>query len=140
MAQTITIPARATLTYWWQMRTSEPEPKPYDRLTVGLYTRAGTKLASLAYHDSGVEERPWALDVVDVSAYAGQTLELRFSASNDNHWATSFYVDDVCLQPEIPPLVPESSSLALLGLGAIGPITYIGLQLRARRGSGAGQG
>jgi hypothetical protein len=134
VAQTVTIPARGVLNYWWQMRTSEPEPKPYDRLTVDLYAPSGARVASLAHHDSAAEERPWAQDLVDLSAYAGQTLELRFSAANDNHWATSFYVDDVCLQAGSPPRVPEASSLLLLGLGATGLATYIRLQARSRRG------
>ena len=96
-------------------------------------------MASLAHHDSAAQEHPWRQDVVDVSAYAGQTLELRFSASNDNYWATAFHVDSVCLQSQIPPIVPESSSLALLGLGATSLMTYIGLQWRVRRGPRAGR-
>jgi hypothetical protein len=137
VSQTVTIPAQGVLTYWWLMRTSEPERKPYDSLAVDLYTQAGSRVARLAYYHSG-EEHPswvWAQDIVDVSDYAGQTLVLQFAASNDNYYATTFFVDDVCLQAASPPVVPEASSLALMGLGAAGLISYIGLQLRARHGS-----
>ena len=138
VSQTVTLPAQGTLTYWWLMRTSEPERKPYDSLAVDLYTREGSRVARLAYYHSGEEHpsRTWTREVVDLSDHAGQTLVLRFAASNDNHYATSFFVDDVCMQAESPPFVPEASSLALLGLGATGLLSYIGLQRRARRSRG----
>jgi hypothetical protein len=39
----------------------------------------------------------WQQDVVDVSAYAEQSLTLRFSSYNDNYYFTVFHLDEICL-------------------------------------------
>ena len=36
-------------------------------------------------------------------------------------------------EPEVPPVVPEASTLLLLGGSATGLAAYVGLQIRARR-------
>jgi hypothetical protein len=138
VTQTVTVPPGGVLSYWWRMRVTEPDRRPIDSLVVGLYSLDGTRVVWQG-HDSGEAADVWRQDVLDVSAYTGQTLELRLAAQNDNYYTTSFYVDDICLQARAAPVVPESSTLVLLGLGAGSLMAYIGLQLRAGRGAGRGR-
>jgi hypothetical protein len=138
VTQTVTMPAGGVLSYWWRMWVTEPDRRPIDSLVVGLHTSDGTRVAWQA-HDSGEAADIWRRDILDVSAYAGQTLELRLAAQNDNYYTTSFYVDDICLQAKAAPVVPESSTLALMGVGAGSLMAYISLQVRARRGGGRGR-
>jgi fimbrial isopeptide formation D2 family protein len=49
-------------------------------------------------------------------------------------------VDDpveIIIEEEVPPVIPEASTLLLLGSGATGLIGYAGLQIRARRRKGS---
>ena len=40
----------------------------------------------------------WRQESHNLASFAGQTLILRFSASNDSFSVTSFFIDDVTLQ------------------------------------------
>ncbi len=58
-----------------------------------------TLLATLASYDSGAsEDWLWNPGAADLSAYAGQTVKVRFQAKNDMNNPTSFFVDDVSAQ------------------------------------------
>ena len=98
LTQTISIPAGGQLSYWWQMHTYETSIF-HDNLGVDLLTLEGERIAALAGHGIVGPEGIWQQDVVDVSAYAGQTLVLRFHASNDNYYFSWFDIDLVCLCP-----------------------------------------
>lgn len=98
LTQTISIPAMGQLTYWWQMHTYETSSF-HDHFNVDLLTLDGGHVADLAGHGIQGPEGIWQQDVVDVSAYAGQTLVLRFYASNDNYFFSWFDIDLVCLCP-----------------------------------------
>jgi hypothetical protein len=96
LTQTVSIPPGGQLSYWWQMGTYESSIF-YDHLGVELLTPDGEQVSLLAYHDVQGPEGIWQQDVVDVSAYAGQTLNLRFYAYNDNYFFSWFDLDEVCL-------------------------------------------
>jgi len=85
------------LSFWWWMGSYETLLH-HDWFGASLYSPEGTLLLSLAFHDDQAIQQQWQQDVVDVSAYAGQTLTLRFEAYNDNYYFTWFDLDEVCLR------------------------------------------
>jgi hypothetical protein len=99
LTQTVSIPAGGQLSYWWQMGTYETSIF-HDHLLVDLLALDGSRVAVLASHNVQGPEGIWQQDVVDVSAYAGQTLVLRLYAHNDNYYFSWFDIDQVCLYPD----------------------------------------
>ncbi|MFC8370159.1 M20/M25/M40 family metallo-hydrolase [Streptomyces sp. NPDC057239] len=94
ISQSVTVPAgctRAALSYWLHIDTDESGSTPYDRFTVKA---GGTTLATLSNADAG---SGYVQRSVDLSAYAGQTVTLTFTGSEDSSLQTSFVVDDVTL-------------------------------------------
>jgi hypothetical protein len=93
VSQSVTIPAgcHASLSYWLHIDTAETSSTAYDKLTV----KAGsTTLASYSNVDAatGYQQR-----TVDVSAFAGQTVTLTFTGTEDSSLQTSFCLDDTAL-------------------------------------------
>jgi len=97
ITQTVVIPVQGQLTYWWKGRTYETLPH-HDTFAVALLNQDGTLVASLACHDDQDVQDTWQQDAVDVSAYVGQSLTLRFSSYNDNYYFTVFHLDEICLR------------------------------------------
>jgi Zn-dependent metalloprotease len=91
--QSVTIPAgcHASLNFWLHIDTSETGTTAYDKLTVKI---GSTTLAtySNANAASGYVNRTF-----DVSSYAGQTVTLSFSGTEDSSLQTSFVLDDVAV-------------------------------------------
>lgn len=102
VSQSVALPANAaslTLHYWWSLYTEEHPGTQFDFLRVQLVRVDGTLITELkTYNNDSAEAWLWNDDSVDVSAYAGQTLQLRFLAKNDANDPTSFFVDDVSIQ------------------------------------------
>jgi hypothetical protein len=90
--QQVTIPTGAsaqTLTFRTYITTSESGSTVYDRLNVQAN---GTTLTS---YSNASTKGSWLTTSVDLSAYAGQTITLKFQAVNDSTLPTSFDVDVV---------------------------------------------
>jgi hypothetical protein len=91
--QTVGIPSgcHATLTFYLHIDTDEYGSTAYDKFTVKI---GGTTLAtySNANAASGYTARTF-----DVSSYAGQTVTLSFSGTEDSSLQTSFVLDDVAV-------------------------------------------
>lgn len=94
LSQSVSIPSgcHATLTYYLHVDTAETTTSTaYDKLTV----KAGsTTLASYSNLDHATG---YQLRTVDVSAFAGQTVTLTFTGTEDSSLQTSFCVDDTAL-------------------------------------------
>ena len=92
--QTFTVPSTATspvLTYWLRIDTSETTTSTqYDKMTVSLN---GTTVKS--YSNLSTPKSSYFQVSVDLSAYKGQSVTLKFSATEDSSLQTSFVVDDV---------------------------------------------
>lgn len=101
LAQTLVLPADAAslnLSYWWSIFTEENPGGDFDFLRAQLLRVDNTLLATLATHSNdSAADWVWNLDTIDVSAYAGQSVKLRFHGKNDANNPTSFFVDDVSL-------------------------------------------
>jgi hypothetical protein len=90
--QQVTVPTGATsqtLSFRTWMTTSESGTTAYDKLNVQAN---GTTLKTFS---NASTKGSWFTTSVDLSAYAGQTITLKFQAVNDSTLPTSFYVDAV---------------------------------------------
>ncbi|MFF4384055.1 protease pro-enzyme activation domain-containing protein [Kitasatospora sp. NPDC001547] len=94
LSQTVSIPAgcaSAKLTFWLHVDTVETGTTAYDKLTVQAN---GTTLAtySNANAAAGYVQR-----TVDLTSFAGQTVTVKFTGTEDASLQTSFVIDDVAL-------------------------------------------
>ena len=94
--QTAVIPENGQLNYWWRMYTHETLPFA-DWFSVQLLETDHTWVASLESHNGHDSEFIWQQDVIDLTEYAGRTLILRFSVSNDNYYFSWSDLDDIHL-------------------------------------------
>ncbi|MFF7976014.1 M1 family aminopeptidase [Streptomyces sp. NPDC007905] len=96
LAQSVTIPSgcsTATLTFWLHIDTAETTSSiAYDKLTAKI---GNTTLATYSNIDksSGYVQKSF-----DVSSFAGQTVNLSFTGTEDSSLRTSFVLDDVALE------------------------------------------
>ncbi|MFI5528258.1 M4 family metallopeptidase [Kitasatospora sp. NPDC051853] len=91
--QTVSIPAgcKATLGFYLRIDTAETGSTVYDKLTV---TVNGTALKTYSNVD---KTATYDLRTFDLSAYAGQSVTLKFNGVEDASLATSFLIDDTSI-------------------------------------------
>ena len=99
VAQTVTVPSSgATLRWSWQLSTSEPTgTRAYDLLHARVHSTSGTLLATLVSRSNTSTRDAWVADSASLAQWAGQTVSVRFVATNDSSYPSSFFVDDVTL-------------------------------------------
>ncbi len=92
LSQSATIKAGcgATLTYWLMIQTQETGSVAYDTLKL-------TVNGNLVQQFSNVNAGPYAQHSVDLSSYAGQTVTIKWTGTEDASLATSFFIDDTAL-------------------------------------------
>ena len=92
-SQAVTIPAgcHATLTYYLRISSSDTGTLAHDVLTV---TAGTTAVQSFSNLNRGTG---YVLQSVNLSAFAGQTVTLKWTGSENSSLATSFFVDDTAL-------------------------------------------
>ena len=128
ISQQVAIPAgsTATLSFWVKIGTYETSSySAYDTLLVRLMGTSGDTLATLATFSNLTPTTgySWVQKTFDVSAWAGRTVRVHFSAYNDVSRPTIFLLDDVSLTAttgttEPPPgyagtwLLPSSARVA----------------------------
>jgi Putative Ig domain len=95
LSQSVTIPAGCTtysLSFWLHIDTAETTTSTaYDKLTVTLGS------TTLATYSNLNKNTGYAQKSFNVSGFAGQTVTLKFSGSEDASLQTSFVVDDTAL-------------------------------------------
>jgi PKD repeat protein len=101
LAQSVTIPsgcANATLTWWMHIDTAETTTTTkYDTLKLQVLNGSGTVLAtpgtwSNLDHATGYKQ--WS---VNLGAYVGQTITVKWTGAEDSSLQTSFVLDDTAL-------------------------------------------
>lgn len=108
LSQSVTIPsgcAGATLTFWLHIDTAETTSSTaYDKLTAKIGT---TTLATYSNLDknTGYVQKPF-----DVSAFAGQTVSLAFTGTEDSSLQSSFVLDDIALNTSGDTAPPPADS------------------------------
>jgi subtilisin family serine protease len=93
LQQSVTIPegcTGSTLSFHLKIDSSESGPVVYDRFTVKIGT------ATLATY-TNADESGYTLRTFDVGAYAGQTVTVSFTGTEDWSLQTSFVLDDLAL-------------------------------------------
>ncbi|MDX6351387.1 MAG: hypothetical protein QOF84_6177 [Streptomyces sp.] len=95
LSQSVTIPSgcsSATLTFWLHIDTAETTSSTaYDKLTAKIGS------TTLATYSNLNKNTGYAQKSFDVSAFAGQTVNVAFTGTEDSSLQTSFVVDDVAL-------------------------------------------
>ncbi|MGW8359973.1 M4 family metallopeptidase [Streptomyces wedmorensis] len=93
LSQTVTIPAGCptTLTYWLNINTNEIMNTVYDTLKVQAN---GTTLVTYSNLD---KNNDYVKKTIDLSAFAGQSVTLKFTSAEDYAMQTSFLLDDIAL-------------------------------------------
>ena len=98
--QTVSIPAgktTATLAFYLHIDTQEVGSIAYDTLRVQVLNSSGTVLATLATYSNVNAASGYSLHSLNMNAYIGQTVQIRFVGREDVSLATSFVIDDVAL-------------------------------------------
>ncbi|MFJ2866067.1 putative Ig domain-containing protein [Kitasatospora sp. NPDC087314] len=93
LAQTVTVPTgcKATLSFYLHIDTAESGSTAYDTLTV----QAGT--TTLATFSNVNAAAGYTLHSYDLSAFAGQSVTVKFTGTEDSSLQTSFVIDDTAL-------------------------------------------
>jgi hypothetical protein len=95
VSQSVTIPAGCTtysFSFWLHIDTAETTTSvAYDKLTVTLGS------TTLATYSNLNKNSGYAQKTFNVSGFAGQTVTLTFSGSEDSSLQTSFVIDDTAL-------------------------------------------
>ncbi|HEX4511725.1 MAG TPA: M4 family peptidase, partial [Burkholderiaceae bacterium] len=89
--------SNATLQFYLHIDTQESGNTAYDKLTVAIYNSSGSLLKTLATYSNVNAAAGYQMKSFDVSAYIGQTIQVKFTGTEDGSLATSFVLDDVTL-------------------------------------------
>lgn len=115
ISQQVAIPAgsAATLTFWVKIGTYETSSySAYDTMLVRLMGASGETLTTLATFSNLTPTAgyTWVQKTFDVSAWAGRTVRVHFSAYNDVSKPTIFLLDDVSLTASTGGTNPDPSA------------------------------
>ncbi|WP_235437704.1 putative Ig domain-containing protein [Kitasatospora griseola] len=93
VSQTVTIPAgcKATFSFWLHVDTAETGTTAYDKLTVQANS------TTLATYSNANAATGYVQKSFDLSSYAGQSVTLKFTGTEDASLQTSFVIDDTAL-------------------------------------------
>ena len=95
LSQSVTIPSGCTtysFSFWLHIDTAETTTTTaYDKLTVAVGT------TTLATYSNLNKNTGYAQKSFNLAAYAGQTVTLKFTATEDSSLQTSFVVDDTAV-------------------------------------------
>jgi serine protease len=100
LAQTIAVPSgcSAAFSFWLHIDTSETTTSTaYDTLKVQVLNASGTVLSTLATYSNLNAGSGYTQHSFSLSSYAGQSITLKFTGSEDSSLQTSFVIDDTAL-------------------------------------------
>ncbi|MBW8848849.1 MAG: hypothetical protein JF607_28310 [Burkholderiales bacterium] len=101
VTQSVAVPSgksSATLAFYLHIDTKETTTSTaYDTLKVQVLNSSGTVLATLATYSNLNAASGYVLKSLNMNAYIGQTVTIKFLGAEDSSLATSFVLDDVTL-------------------------------------------
>jgi hypothetical protein len=101
LSQPVTLPSGCStfsLSFWLHTDTAETSTTgAYDTLKVQILNSSGTVLTTLATYSNLDHNTGYTQHTFNLSAYAGQSITLKFTGSEDYTKQTSFVVDDTAL-------------------------------------------
>ncbi|MEV7404956.1 M1 family aminopeptidase [Streptomyces sp. NPDC091267] len=108
LSQSVSVPAgcsSATLTFWLHIDSAETTSSTaYDKLTAKIGS------TTLATYSNLNKANGYAQKSFDVSAFAGQTVVVAFTGTEDSSLQTSFVVDDLALDTSGDTTPPADST------------------------------
>lgn len=109
---------RTELAFWWYMTTEESLDLfgfGFDPFTVEIRNSSGAVLAVVDLRNDGWPQGRWMRQRIDLAPWAGQTVTLAFTATNDFEAATTFWIDDVtvtsCPGSILPTAVEDTATV-----------------------------
>jgi hypothetical protein len=99
--QKIVVPASASRVTWdffLHVDTAESGSTAYDTLSAQVLDANGNVLATLATWSNLDKSSGYVEHTLDLSAYAGKTIQVNFYGKEDSSLQTSFVVDDVSVK------------------------------------------
>ena len=101
LAQSVTLPTGCSsysLSFWLHIDTAETTTSvQYDKLTVQVLNSSGTVLGTLATYSNLNKAAGYSQKTFNLAAYAGQSIQLKFTGTEDSSLQTSFVIDDTAL-------------------------------------------
>ncbi|SCF30446.1 Zn-dependent metalloprotease [Micromonospora matsumotoense] len=101
LSQSVSLPAGCAtynFSFWLHIDTREASTTTaYDKLTVQVLNSSGTVLATLATYSNLNKATGYTQRSFSLAAYAGQSVTLKFTGTEDASLRTSFVVDDTAL-------------------------------------------
>jgi phosphatidylserine/phosphatidylglycerophosphate/cardiolipin synthase-like enzyme len=101
VAQTVTIPSTCTsaaFSFYLHINTAETsKTTAYDTLKVQVLNSSGTVLATLATFSNVNANTGYTQESYSLASYAGQSVTLKFTGTEDKELQTSFVLDDTAL-------------------------------------------
>jgi len=100
LSQTVALPAGCSsyaLSFWLHIDTAEGPGTAFDFLTVRILNTAGQTLQTLATYSNLNAAAGYSQKSFSLNGFAGQTVILRFTGTEDFLLQTSFVVDDTAL-------------------------------------------
>jgi hypothetical protein len=108
LSQSVTIPSgcsSATLTFWLHIDTAETTSSTaYDKLTAKIGS------TTLATYSNLNKATGYVQKSFDVSSFAGQTVNVAFTGTEDSSLQTSFVIDDIALNTSGDTTPPADST------------------------------
>ena len=94
LSQAFTVPAGSpSLRFYNSISTNEVGSTAYDKLTVQVVS--GSTTTTLATYSNVNATSGYVLRTLSLSAFAGKSVTLKFTGTEDSSAATNFLVDDV---------------------------------------------
>ncbi|HEY2160298.1 MAG TPA: putative Ig domain-containing protein, partial [Solirubrobacteraceae bacterium] len=100
LSQSVTIPAGCTtdtLSFWLHIDTADTGSTAHDTLLAQILNSSGTVLSTLATYSNLNAASGYTQKSFNVSQFAGQTITVKLTASENSSLQTSFVVDDFAL-------------------------------------------
>ncbi len=99
LSTTLSIPADATVTlrFRWQVQTEE-DAGAYDGMSVLVADAQGNPQKVLYALSDANASSVWQTAELDLSEFAGQTIQLQLQAQTDANLPTGFFVDDLVVE------------------------------------------
>jgi len=98
LSQTVTLPSGCTtykFNFYMHIDTAETTTTTkYDTLQLQLLSSSGSVLKNMYTYSNLNANSGYSLHSFDLSAYAGQTVTLKFTGVEDSSYQTSFVLDD----------------------------------------------
>ncbi|MFE9956244.1 S8 family serine peptidase [Micromonospora sp. NPDC005299] len=101
LAQSVSLPSGCTsynVTFWLHIDSAETTSSvQYDKLTVQVLNSSGSVLATLATYSNLNKATGYSQKSFSLAPYAGQTVTLKFTGTEDSSLQTSFVIDDTAV-------------------------------------------